>query len=284
MLVHRQGWLWTALGLSGLILIWRCGSIGRLVTLLVLATATILSAQPFVVARSISTMIPFLCLGAAAMLAWLVRRGPRLRSANGASFPAWGTWLVVAGIVIFPCLPELQRVRARRSHLAAAVHWLEERGGVAVVAEDPAKYRLHVDSAATEVRFKHGRCYRKAGTPVEAIQAMRGDGVRWVLCDPQRWHYRAQHHPAREGVFHWWRDFEDALSQEAALQAVFPHLSDARWDFLAEGPGLGHLAEMTRRNDGPIRVYDLSAMPAAGGWVATPPGSRGTTTVRDCTR
>jgi hypothetical protein len=47
------------------------------------------------------------------------------------------------------------------------------------------------------------------------------------------------------------------LVDSAVLAVEFPHISDYRWEFLSEGPGVDLLSEMAREGDGALRIYDL---------------------------
>ena len=54
------------------------------------------------------------------------------------------------------------------------------------------------------------------------------------------------------------------LAASAVLAAEFPHLTDDRWQFLAEGPSISYLLQMTRAGAGALRVYDLQSADEPG--------------------
>ncbi len=61
-----------------------------------------------------------------------------------------------------------------------------------------------------------------------------------------------------EQVFQWWQAMDARLRREAELVAEFPHMSTRRWWFLAEGPGLEFIADMTAKRGGPLKIYRLT--------------------------
>jgi hypothetical protein len=92
-------------------------------------------------------------------------------------------------------------------------------------------------------------------------------GVRWLITDPQYWHYRTDDQ-RRSWVFEGWKAMCHQLEEHAVCVAQFDHISDYRWEFLAEGPGTHLLDDMTRDRAGPLRIYDLqtqTSVARAGG-------------------
>lgn len=223
----------------------------KLVACMVIATFCLLLCQPILVARALATALPFLALCMGVAVAWV-----GAKTARRLSTPAPLPTLVLAVLVALPSLPGLRHLYTRRSQLTDLCSWLAaHEEGTVVVAEDPLKYQLYLEGSPIEVIS--GRRWRSSGTPEEALAKLREENVRWVIVDPQRWHYRDPHSARRTAVFHWWQSFEEVLAKEGPPIATFEHLRNSRWEFLAEGPGLDYLEEMTKRNDGAFKVFEL---------------------------
>ena len=105
-------------------------------------------------------------------------------------------------------------------------------------------------------RYLRERYYR-LGEPAEVIERFRERGVRWVVTDPQCWHYRDLARFPDDPVVSWCKAFDAALRDSGRLIAEFPHLEGGIWEFASEGPGPSIVEEMIAHHAGPIRVFDI---------------------------
>jgi hypothetical protein len=252
--VHWHGVAAALLTLVGLLVTVRKSGLGRIPALLALVTLTLVMIQPYSVARAMSTAIPALCLCAAVGAFWITDLG-RLRH-------RWKAAVVSALVLLFvaSALTRSRALYARHSSIANACAFVAARGPATVAIPldtyHRSKYWLYLEG--TDVNVVNGM-FHNLGSPEAVIARLRSDGVRWIIMDPQRWHYRDTRPGSKNLVFRWWEAMDDYLSREAALAAEFPHIVDACWEFLAEGPGLAHLDEMIRRRAGRLGIYDLTA-------------------------
>jgi Dolichyl-phosphate-mannose-protein mannosyltransferase len=254
-LVHLQGIPACVLGVFGVVLLLRRRSVAMLPAVISIVTVLLLMSQPHIVARGLSLAIPYFAIctavGIVLVSSWIARR----RSAVVAVLS-----VAIVGLMALPSMGRVGEIYGRRSDFGDACAFLSlSGGGRVVVAEDTLKYDVF---SGSDVELVYGRRYRASGSPVEMLQKMREDGVRWVIADPQRWHFRDAKFAARNRIFFWWQELEELLRVRATLVFETKHLTGSRWEFLAEGPGLAYLEEMSRRGDGAIRIYRLS--PIAG--------------------
>lgn len=248
---HLQGFPACALCFLGMIAFIVRRGIGILPVAVIFVTIALLVSQPYVVARGFSFAVPFFAVctagGIVLLSTWAARRRTTALAAVSLSLVA---------LALIPTLKSTATIFGRSSQLGDACAFLSASdAGQAVAAEDPLKYEAFNKGP---VRLVEGRRYRASGTPLEMLEKMRLDGVRWVIADPQRWHYRDAKFAARDGVFHWWQEMEEVLRERATLVFEAAHVAGDPWEFLAEGPGLIYLDEMSRRGDGAIRIYELS--------------------------
>ena len=252
--VHWQASIVSALVLAGLVLSWRWRGTARFPATVVVSTVMLLSLQRFTIARAAATTVPFACLcaglAACTVMTSVGRRSGRLGVSVG---------VVLTLAIVTVGLVGSSGLMGARSDIERACLFLNEAGGALAVPPDSgtkSKYAHYLDPATTTVlHYKlHGM-----GTPGDVIAELKRDGVRWVVADPQHWHFRDPETHPEDIVFRWWRSFYERVEEEAVLTAVFPHIGDHRWEFLAEGPGLRFLAEMTEEQEGSLRIYDLQA-------------------------
>lgn len=217
----------------------------------------LLSFQRFTIARACVSALPMACVCMAVGFSVLLHP---FRTRKWIRQPV--------GLILMACLlyvPATQALslRSKKSDLQAACQWVAQRGPATMVAPlgscERSKYSLYLERTEVNVRREN---FHHLGTPSEVLDRLRQEGVRWMLTDQQIWHYRDPDRFPGEETFHWWRDMDDHLKSTAVLVAEFPHTSDYRWEFLAEGPGVGFVEEMERIGDGPIRIYDLQARPS----------------------
>lgn len=252
---HLQGIPACALCGVGVIALGFRRGVKALPAVVVVVTLALLACQPFVVARGFSLALPFFAIctavGLARVSTWMARRRTVALAVVSAALVA---------LVVVPVLESTSAIRRRGSQLDDACAFLSSAGGGrAVVAEDTTKYDMLKGGT---VELVVGRHYRASGSPGEMLRKMREDGIRWVIADPQRWHFRDARFARRDGVFFWWQEMEELLRVQAKLVFETRCTEGDMWEFLAEGPGLAYLEEMSRRGDGVIRIYELP--PTAG--------------------
>ena len=246
--VHWHGVLAALVTAFGLFSIMRWRGKAKWVSVFVLVTVGILLFQRYVVARAISPVVPFLCL----CLAVGVHELAGLWKPMAWRSPA--TALLLCLLLCAPALARSWSLSEKRSHLVDACDFVVDQGGAVALPMDPRKYTLYFEDHGTAVVRAEPETW---SSPVEATVAdLRRQGIRWMITDPQRWHYRSPGDPW-DVMFHWWHAMEDHLRHNAALAAEFPHLADYRWEFMVEAPGLTALREMIESGGGPIRIYDL---------------------------
>ncbi len=248
-----EGFPACGLCLVGMMALVRRRGISVLPVAVLLVTIGLLLCQPYVVARGFSFAVPFFSICTAVGIVWVStwmarRRGIALTVVSFA----------LVGVVVGSVIDSTAKIHGRVSQIDDACAFLSfEGGGRAVVAEDPLKYEAFSDGG---VKLVEGRRYRASGSPAEMLEKMRADGIRWVIADPQRWHYRDANFAARDGIFFWWQELEELLRDRAKLVFEAEHIAGDPWEFLAEGPGLIYLEEMHQRGDGAIRIYELSSI------------------------
>lgn len=208
----------------------------------------------------------------------------------------WVAYSIAGGALCAYAAPPITRgviYEAPRSDVAAAASLMEQLEGVIALPLDTtarSKYALYLGGAQSgpvrdhdgmtcdvnvcrhppmespfgrgapgkESRYLRERYYR-LGEPADVIERLRERGVRWVVTDPQCWHYRDLARFADDPVVSWCKRFEAALRESGRLIAEFPHLEGALWELASEGPGPSIVAEMIAHDAGPIRVFDIAA-------------------------
>lgn len=252
--VHWHGVVALLLAVTGVVVVVRTKGLERIPALVVLLTVALLFCQPYGVARAMSVAVPFLCL-CAAIAVFRLPELLRLRI-------RWNAAVAGALILLFltPAITRSSELCRRRSDIAVACAFVAAQGGegVAVPVDTyyRSKYWLYLEKS--DLNVVSGKLHR-LGSPEDVVALLRRDGVRWFIADPQEWHYRSTLSKGSNRVFRWWEAMDNYLDREARLAAEFPHISNDCWEFLAEGPGVGHLDEMIRCRAGTLRVYDLAA-------------------------
>lgn len=273
-----------AVGAGAMMTLRRGGPSGaaRLPAVVIFATLSLMLFQNHTVARAYAVLLPFaaLCVGAAAQEA-----ARRLTRVPGRA-TAWAAVLTCA--VSVPAVRATAELVGQRSDIPLACAFLAGRSEPAVVPTLD-KYALYLEAGGPAVMGADlfYRTYRGVD-PGETLADLRRQGVRWLVTDPQYFHYRAD-----DPIHRWWAAMIAHLGtyREAALRQTgqrpvlqhtgqrpvpqqtgqrtvphlaleLPHLRGFRWEFQAEGPGLHRLAAMTDAGAGEIRIYDLAV---AGG-------------------
>ncbi|MFQ5415151.1 MAG: ArnT family glycosyltransferase, partial [Phycisphaerae bacterium] len=222
--VHWHGAAGAVLTLLGVGVAVRARGIGRVPALVVLVTVSLVVLQPDTVARALAVAVPSLCVCAAVGAAWIVRScglGHRGKAVVAGA---------VALVFVAPSLTRAHELTRHRSSIADACAFAAARGP-AVIAEPLAtyhrsKYWLYLEGSGVDI--VSGR-FDRWGTPETVVSRLRSAGVRWVICDPQRWHYRDTPPGARNRLFRWCEGMEGYLERNASLAAEFPHLLDDCW-------------------------------------------------------
>jgi hypothetical protein len=255
--VHWHGLAAGVLALLGVVLVLRPKGPAKAPGLIVLGTLTVLLLQKHVVARALSTATPFLCLCVAVGWTQCAARPASRRALR----VVWATALGL--LVVVPAAAGAWRVSGQRSQLGEVCSFLAERqADVVAVPADVRKYRLYLDDYG--IRTLGIRC-RLTQPPDVLLAQLRSAGVRWVVTDPQYWHYITDEQSAGGHVAQRWQALGHELERNGTLAVEFPHLNTARWEFLAEANGTTCVAQMTAQGGGPLRVYDLGR---AGGATA----------------
>jgi|GEM_PF-2947104 len=242
--VHWHGVAAVLLAGGGLIVTMRRAGPATLPAIMIITTVVLLLFQRNTVGRAFSAMVPFACLCAAVAVgscaALVCRRDQRAAS--------W-TALFVVSLAAIPGVISSVRLCTKRSDIESACRYVAQRGGSLVV---PArfKYRLYLDS--TDVSLIGGERFHQGDPPETMLAELRAAGVRWLITDPQYFHYEHG-----DPIFQWWDAMREHLEQTQTPTAEFPHMTDYRWEFLSEGPGLDRLPAMRQAGAGPIRIYDL---------------------------
>ncbi len=250
--IHWHGVAAAGLGSIGLFIALRTKGAAKLPAVFVIVSFLIVVLQSYTVARTLSVVVPFMCLCLAVGLQRFINAAKAWRRIQ----PVWA--VVLTALVIAPALLNSARLYGKRSNLADACAFVADRGG-RVAVFDEWKYPLYLQPSDTVNRL----ALRDVVGADEVLDHLRGIGVRWMIADPQYWHYRGDNFPWNR-VFERWKTIYGCLDRNAVCVAEFDHMADYRWEFLAEGPGVQYLEEMTRAGAGRLRVYDLSAqMPVA---------------------
>ncbi len=252
--VHWHGVAVGGLLLLGIIVGLRSRGAGKVIALFPIAVVVLLMVQRYTIARAAAAAVPFACLCLAVGLYFILRPCDRWRRLK----PVLALVLVCA-MGAYPFVESCRLVRAG-SDIEAVCAFVRERGiktlAVPMDTCNRSKYSLYLEDGGTTI-MRHR--YDRWGTPQQVLARFQAKGVRWLLTDAQCWHYRDLARRPRDEVFRWWQAMDDRLAKDAVLVAEFPHISDYRWEFLSEGPGVNLLPEMIERGDGPIRIYDLQS-------------------------
>lgn len=245
-----QGWAFVGLTGIGAIVCVRRGFTLCVAGIAPLFVILSLLFQPYHVARALSVVVPMMCVCAAVGAVTLARvcsGGGRMTTA-GALAAALLAPLAHAGY-------RAAGVMKHRSGLAPLVRELASSDG-AILVPNLMLYQPYAEPLGLKL-VSAEEMPRVA--PDEAIRWMIEHEVTWVVLDPQHWHC-----DPRSDEFRFWERLEAHLRAVAVPSAQFSHLSDYRWEFLAEGPGCDRLADMIVRDAGPLRVYEVRG--AGGGW------------------
>ncbi len=253
--IHWQGAAATFAVLVGVVMSLRSPGWGKWPAVVILSTMGILLFQRYVVARTLSGAIPFacICMAIAVIRCVGVLKEKRVRITAG---------LVLTLLLLTPPTRQCLAVAPKRSQIEDASATIKTSGpGAVALSLAGGQFRLYLDKSRC---IDADRYRRLQTTPKEAIEDMRRLGTRWVIVDPQLWHYVDFQ---GDGVFKWWKSFEESLTQSATLAAEFPHINDACWEFLIEDSGDDYVALMSHENGGRLRIFDLNAYDAPVGAV-----------------
>jgi hypothetical protein len=238
---HWQGAIFVGLAGFGAFLGLRRAGPARIALVLILVAIAVHATQPFMVARGPSAVVPFLCLlagvGCAVSWRWSGRHRRIVRSG-------------VVGLYLLAVMPAAKRssdLLAQRSDIPAAARFVRQHGG-AVAGPTVGKYALYLDEASIETVGLDKLA--EDHQPGETLALLREMGVRWVITDPQYWSF-----PEHGRHFAWWSEFNRLVDETCTPAAWFPHISDYRWAFLAEGGCLDRLDAMRQTGVGPIRIH-----------------------------
>lgn len=251
--LHWHGIAAATLGIIGLVALLRFKTTAKAAAILVVAPIIILTGQHFVMARAPSSAVPLMCLCVAVGIGNLVK----IIGLSGPSKAVVAVCLVA--VTMITAVPQAWAVHGKRSHLEQACAFVQRREGAILVPFDTchrSKYLLYLNAINSRVVRRN---VHRLGSPGEVLGALRREGVRWVMTDPQVWHLRDPYLPKALEVFWWWHGFNRELARSAVLAAEFPHLSNYRWEFLAEGSGVDLLPDMVQKNGGPLRIYDIAS-------------------------
>ncbi len=254
--LHWHGLAAVVLAAVGLAVVLRAKGATKVTAIFVLLTAGLLLFQQFKLARTISAAVPFFCLLLSAGVVWCVSRCKPVRMLR----PVLTVVLLVA--VAGPASVNAWHLYGKRSHLEDACAFVADQGGGAVAVTNRCRFWLYLERTGTAIKVAQRDW--PVSPPEEAVSRLRADGVRWLITEPRHWLFQPG-----SILFSQWQRLEEHLAQEAVLAAEFPHVSDYRWEFLAEsqGPGLGNLPEMKRMGGGPLRVYDLQVQRRPAGTI-----------------
>ncbi|MCG3129320.1 MAG: hypothetical protein FLDDKLPJ_00046 [Phycisphaerae bacterium] len=245
-----QGWVFVGLTGIGAIVCVRRGFTLCIAGVAPLFVILSLLFQPYHVARALSVVVPMMCVCAAvgaATLAKVCSDGRRLTAAGA-----------LAATLLAPLAHAGYRaagVMKHRSGLAPLARELASSDG-AILVPNVMLYRPYTE--ALGLKLVSADEMPRVGAE-EAVRWMLRQGVSRVVVDPQHWHC-----DPRSDEFRFWERLEAHLRAVAAPSAQFPHLSDYRWEFLAEGPGCDRLADMIASDAGPLRVYEVRPADAGG--------------------
>ncbi|MCO6438651.1 MAG: glycosyltransferase family 39 protein [Phycisphaerae bacterium] len=246
---HWHGVFATVMASLGLIAMFRYRSLSRALAVVCIAFLFVLLLQGLVVARTLSSVLPFLCLSSSVAVVFVVGKvGLVHRRLAG---------IIATTMVAALALPSLLQIAAlipKRSMFEDAASFLRNHSGE-VATHQAGKFKLYLDDTD---RIVDGARFHRMGSPEEVLGRLRADGVRWVIADPQYWHYRTFPH-----VFDWWSELNTLLNRKAHLALELPHCRDFRWEFLAEGPGLAALDEMAAVDGGGLKIYDIQGIESA---------------------
>ncbi|MCC7293409.1 MAG: glycosyltransferase family 39 protein [Phycisphaerales bacterium] len=214
-----------------------------------IVTMSLLLFQRSHVARAMACTVPFVCLAAAlgawTVAQWLAKDRIRARAC------------ILSVLLTVAALHGVQhslRLSHQRGDMPRACDQIARLDGLTVVP-NAMMYRIHTETLG--VRPLDGETIPREG--LETVLAwLEERGARYFVTDPQCWH-----HAPLSDEFRFWAGVEDYLRQHAVLIAEYPHLSDYRWEFLAEAGKTANYGKMVRGEGGPIRIYDLAPVYAS---------------------
>ncbi len=255
-----QGVAAVGLSLVGVIVAWRRRGPARFLLVGPGVLLALLLFQRYELLRLFAPTIPMFCLAVAVGFFAVAERLYRMHIPRAAGL------FIVGAFVVVPAAMKAIEVKRQHSDVAAACAFLAEHAGLVVLPADTnvrSKYQLYLPTDPE--RTMHARLYQ-LGSPQDVLASLRSGGEVWVVTDPQVWHIRDLKRYADDAIFRWWTEFEVLLKRDGELAAEFPHMTDSRWMFLAEGPGVAMLDEMRARRAGAIRIYHLPERAPAGRW------------------
>jgi hypothetical protein len=219
---------------------------------IILGTLVFYAFQPYALPRMFTPALPFACLCLAVGVCSIVVALRRRRVLQTAV-----TVLLVASVALPAVSPTID-LCAKQSHLEQACAYLASQGaGKAAVPESSMGYRQYLHRSPVDlVPLSGSQAARSSLSPVQVLDRLEQQGVQWVIIDPTIWA-----RPVGSPQLTWWLAVEQKLLHRAKLMASFPHISDYRWEFLAEAGLLESLPEMERRNGGELRIYELPDHP-----------------------
>ncbi len=247
--IHRQGWAFLVLVAMGALVTLSVRSAAVIGLVLVATTFLLLACQRYVVARALSPMVPYICILAACGLAAIIQTA---RFSERRSMVMLATCTVLSAFPAFAQSLDLVWWKSDLPTAAAAMESLTE--GTVAVPLNSRKYTLYMENNRSRVTAVTGNTSR----PPNAldIEGFRDQGVRYLVVDPQPWHFRGA--PGGEHILAWWLALDDLLRGQANLVDRFSHVEGAEWSFLAEGWGGRFASDMAAAHGGQIRIYDIS--------------------------
>ena len=242
--LHWHGAIGALLAVLGFIVLLRATGRGKFVALMVTVSILLILSQRFHMARSQCGVLPFACICIAGGIVWLSRVLRPIVAARATAAAA-------ALLFIVPAFYNCSTLVAKRSSLADACDYVRAAGNGTALVPNFRRYWIYLEGSGSSV--VSAETLSRDESAGKTIAHLRQRGVRWVFTDPQRWHHGAEER-------RWWNDIDRILDDESQLVARFPHLSDYRWEFMAEGTwGMSLLGAMVSSGAGPIRIYDLQA-------------------------
>lgn len=261
---HWHGGAAVVLAVLGLVIVMRVRGDARAASAIVWALLGVLLLQSTTFARAMAAAVPFICLCLAVAIGELARIAGAIARRDTVAAVVFAMLLaIVAG----PSFANAYDLSGKRSHLADACRVIAARAeGTVVVPPHRCLWWLYLEKSGVPV--VGGRHARWLGydSPEATLAALRRAGVRWVVTDSQ-WLFCGSRRERWRRWFEWSVAWDQLLRARATLVAEFPHLSDYRWEYLAEGPGVAEVPAMARAGSGPLRIYDISVAPrSAGRW------------------
>ncbi len=242
---HWHGWIALSLTLGGTGLLLSKRNTTSIAAWIVLATAMMLLLQSHPIARGLNGALPFIMICMAVAVNQLMQLWPK----NPKLIYFSVTMLMC--FILTPAMRQSLELKNKSSNLAQACQYLNTVASGKIIVPNYRRYWIHLEhSHHAIIEAKH---WVRTQTPEQTLQHWLDDGIRWVTIDPQFWHS----HPGSTAI-DWWHEMENLLIQQFTKVAQYPHLSNYRWEFLAEGSwGQFRLDAMNKADGGAIRIYDL---------------------------